>query len=260
MRHDFPPAFYACLAAGIVGLGLTLWMIYLLLKRARSTGRLFRTHADEAGTAVVEFPFALIVLVMLVCLTAQFAFMTTAYIVVDYAAFAAVRSAIVPVHTGDDKDKEGTPSEPDLDDAKNAAALVCYSIAGNYASGSAWDVQPMVDRMRNFGLDLGFLTEWAEGIRNLARKASFLTRLIYARQYTEVKKVDGAPDGAVTLDVTHWYSLAVPYADRILQGRKEFVAGYQTKIRARATMLVEGQSEKTPPKPTEYAKPPQGGK
>ncbi len=95
MNPDLPQAVYGYLLGATVCGGFVLYAVYRLLRGAPLLQRVKALARAEEATTVVEFPFALIILVMFTVFAWQLAFMASAHIVVDYAAFAAARSAAV---------------------------------------------------------------------------------------------------------------------------------------------------------------------
>jgi len=279
MLHDLPMSFFGCLAGMSVGAGLTVWLCFRLLRKAAMGARLRSMARDEDGSAVVEFPFALLVLVVLTTLTCQLAFLTSGFVVVDYAAYCAVRCAIVTIP--EDRSSK-TPAEAAnaLDKNKKefdkntkgkgeeifmAGVLGCYPIAGDYSSPSAWGVGAANDAMDKvnsvlpgssaLNFDFG-LSNIANTIGDVSHAVGPVARMAYSYLNTDVKILSnyGAHD-LITVEVLHWYSLQVPYADRILKDKTSLAAGYQAGIQGRASMLNEGEVGKKPPDPPKYVKP-----
>ncbi|MDH3591361.1 MAG: hypothetical protein OER88_05755 [Planctomycetota bacterium] len=281
MRNPLPPEFFACLAGLVVGSALTMYLAYRMLSHAGARARLRKAWSDETASAVVEFPGALLVLIVLVTVTSQVAFLTTGYLVVDYAAFAAARSASVVIATTEDGEAQGTISDgaKKVGNVKDAAILACYPISGDYTDEDSLTVNldPVRAKVGQLDNALGSVFDFefleagigttqayldalgAEG-RELASNATALTRYAYAYYNTEVRLVDGSGNakyGAydhnapVTVEVTHHFNLSIPYAKRIF-GTFHFPEGYRSAIRASATILNEGATGKAPPKRQRY--------
>ncbi len=279
--HPLPPEFFACLAGLVVGTGLTLIVAYRILSRAGVRARLRRAWRDESGSAVVEFPGAMLVLIVLVTVTSQIAFMTTAYLVVDYAAFAAARSASVMIATSADGEAGGsiTDSGDKLDTVRSAAVLACYPVSGDYTDedsltvnldpvrGVVGNVESALGSVFDFesteaGIDSteAELNSVGDEARAAAAKATALTRYAYAYYNTEVRLIDSSGTDKygsyghgdlVTVEVVHHFNLSIPYAKRIF-GKFKTPEGYRAAIRAKASILNEGAVGKTPPQRQRY--------
>ena len=98
----YPPLFVWLAGASVCG-GAALWLVYRLLRRAAVLKALRGIRSDTRATTVVEFPFALLVLIVLTLLTWQLGYLLAGRLVLDYSAYAAVRSASVVLQ------EEGAP-------------------------------------------------------------------------------------------------------------------------------------------------------
>ena len=234
-----PSGFYWCLAGTAIGGGLMLFLVCRLFakgnvfKRARSLG------ADEDGSTIVEFPFALITLTIVSVFTWQFGFMLSAYLVVDYAAFAAARSAIV--QEADDRE----------DMAEEAAEFACFAISGRY---SLQDLQAGVGSLNDPSipiigqLDLSAMLD-NQTLDDVLDLAAFPLRYLYTIRNTSAQIVAGqnASGGEpITVEVSHDFNLRVPIAARVL-GRAQFPEGYVTTIKGYATMISDQYDNATEP-------------
>jgi hypothetical protein len=246
-----PVGFFLCLGGATVGGAAVLWAVHRAL-RARPLARRLRVAASDArASTIVEFPFALLTLVVVSLLTWQLALMASAYLVIDYAAYAAARCAIVsiPEDRSDDDDDEGpneistSSSSPKNEDIREAAMFACYPIAG-LREGSG-------------GSDAGFdlWREALEAAEGLGIDAAMLelSRYLYLKEHTSFEFLeDVRPEGEysagdlVHVRVRHRYQLRVPFASRIL-GTADEDWGYGTMVDSEATMLVETYPEQTPP-------------
>ncbi len=248
-----PSGFWWCLvgfvACGALGL-LALWFILRRFRMARA----LEIHHDRQGTTIVEFPFALIVLVLMALLTWQLGFLVSAYILVDYAAFAAARVAIVqippnvsseePAHAVRDIGLEGSAKG---DEIQEAAAFVCYPMSDVWSGDDSWTSEiPILQQVMKL--------PGVEAFTDSLGMEEFARRFLYARQNTSARLVvEGKDSGAhsyaggslVTVEVTHDYSLRIGIAARIFASRRESW-GYITPVKGRATLLYEGFGELVP--------------
>lgn len=250
---DLPAGFWLCLA-GLVGFG-TIGLVALgwMLRRFR-LARAVGLHRDRGGTTIVEFPIALIVLVLMALLTWQLGFLVSAYILVDYAAFAAARVAIVqippnvsgeePAHVVKDVSLESSDKG---DEIREAAAFVCYPISDRWTQDDSWMDEALV-----LGELIGL--PGMESFTDALDHMDWATRFVYAQNHTTARLVvEGKEAGEhayaggslVTVEVTHDYSLRIAIAARIFAERRESW-GYVTPVRGRATLQYEGFGELVP--------------
>ena len=221
---------------GVTALGACAWWIVRSTRRARVS-----LHRDERGTAVFEFPFALLLLVIVVMLTWQLGLLANGYLVVDFAAFVAARSAAVVV--GEDHghaERRGRLARDDFRSSKGrvvreAAALALVPIAGEAPRGT-------------LGSRLG--REAYQALAELdppgAPKQSYTSesvrkRVVYALEATRLKAKSGRSYKGgrhITVEVEHDFELVIPFARRILGTRKGET--YVSPIRATATIVSEG--------------------
>ena len=250
-----PSGFWWCLVGFVACGALGLLALWFLLRRFR-VARALSLHHDRQGTTIVEFPFALIVLVLMSLLTWQLGFLVSAYILVDYAAFAAARVAIVqiPPHVSDEepahvvRDISMGSSESDKgDEIQEAAAFVCYPMSDAWTYDDGGESQnPILQNVR--------MLPGAETFIDSLNVTVFAKRFAYARQNTSARLVvEGKDAGAhsfaggslVTVEVTHDYSLRIAIAARVFAARRE-AWGYVTPVKGRATLLYEGFGELVP--------------
>lgn len=113
MNPELPPALYGYLLGATLSGGLVLYIVYRLLRKAPLLERVKALARAEEATTIVEFPFALIILVMFTVFAWQLAFMASAHLVVDYAAYVAARSAsvVIPQDATADGDPANSPVE-----------------------------------------------------------------------------------------------------------------------------------------------------
>lgn len=247
------PGFWWCLAGLVACSALGLFALWSLLRLFR-VARTFGLHRDQAGSTIVEFPIALIVLVLMSLLTWQLGFLVSAYIVVDYAAFAAARVAIVqiPPH-GSDQEPAHTVQDLTLENGdkgeeiQEAAAMVCYPISDRWTLDDSWMSQTII---------LGEIISLpgVEGLTDALDDFDFATRYTYAQRNTSARLLVAGKEAGqhayaagslVTVEVTHVYSLRVGIAARILASGKESW-GYVSHIKGQATLQYEGFGELVP--------------
>ena len=186
--NALPSGFWWCLV-GLVACGaLGLLALWFLMRRFR-VARALSLHHDRQGTTIVEFPFALIVLVLMSLLTWQLGFLVSAYILVDYAAFAAARVAIVqippnvsseePAHVVRDISLEGSEKG---DEIQEAAAFVCYPMSDVWKGDDSWtsEVPILQEVMKLPG---------AEAFTDALDSTGFARRFLYARQNTSARLI-----------------------------------------------------------------------
>ncbi len=184
MTEPLPLAFYGTLACATLGGGLSLWLVHLLVRKAPLLLRLRRLPASQRATTIVEFPFVLLLVVQMTLLTWQLGLMSAAYLTMDYAAFAAARSAAVivpenykkPDHAIDEASNKLNSSDFSAYDAilsrapnagsslksgkgtdiRHAAVFVCYAISGTYRSDN-FDVQAAMSSLMDSDVPPDFL-------------------------------------------------------------------------------------------------------
>lgn len=253
MPTDMPAGFWICLAGLVLGGGVGLALIWRFLRRARLR-RVKALAAEESGSTIVEFPFALMLLVVVSLLTWQLGFLVSAYVVVDYAAFAATRSAIVVTaqHRSDDEPQH-IVSDIALDgsdkgaDVRDAAAFVCYPISG---TESGVPVDGLVGDVLNEVLKVPEVADALDDIPG----SQFVKRYIYARANTHARIVVAGQESGqrtfvggqlMTVEVTHDFNLKIMIAARVFGSQRD-PEGYVTPIVGRASLLYEGYTEVVP--------------
>jgi hypothetical protein len=247
-----PFGFFASLAGATVGGGVVLAGVHRMLRRASLRSRLRAAPGDDRASTIVEFPFALITLLIITLLTWQLAMMASAYLLVDYAAYCAARCAIVtiPEDRSSDDDEEGVnkikdaTSSPKRDDIKDAAMIACYPIAG-FGSVGGGDIGTDIWRT---AIDAIATVLPVEGV------AVEVERYAYLKEHTKVTFMEDvepedrpyAAGDLVHVKVEHRYQLRVPFANRIF-GTSDDAWGYGTGLVGEATMLVEAYPDTPPP-------------
>lgn len=277
MSGPLPVAFFLCLAGTTICGAAALWIVYRLLRRARWRERLRGLPAAQHASTVVEVPFVLLLLVQLSLLTWQLGLMSAAHLVMDYAAFAAVRSAVVilPETDGEEGANElatrvwpprtagsGTGSSKG-DEIRQAAVFVCYPISGLY-SVDYFETEAARQVLETclpdlFGMDadersrlqwaLGEVLDaegWIQRILPDQGAIEYLNRYYYAYRNTYVRLANtGALRGGttITVEVRHDFKLSVPFAAVIFSSGKKEGIGHYVTLTASASMLNEGYAE-----------------
>ena len=186
--------------------------------------------ADASASAVLDFTLVFPILTMVVLMLIQLALLINARLVVNYAAYAACRSAVVWLEQGESIAQEK---------AEQAAAVGCLPIApgrptlgGDVVAASA--VAPLY---RHSGIGDGGLA------RRIVRGGSKLTN---ARRLTRVD-ID-CPEGRlgphdpVTVTVEHDFYLSVPYGDRLFRDASPGALGLPSHtLRDHYTLTHEGR-------------------
>lgn len=250
--NALPAGFWACLVGtGLFG-GLAIFLVWRFVRVAGAFARLRRVFADEGASSIVEFPFALITLTMIILLTCQLAFMATAYLVVDYAAYAAVRCAIVTIpedRSDEDEDPEESEKVAGFDlekgskgaDIRDAAIFVCAAVSGSQIDALAGEVE---STLAKFGVILDL--PGSESLPALGGLTGYVDRYLYSRYHTKVRLVVEDEENKeefedaelLTVEVTHQFSLVLPVADRTFGTKTS--EGYQVEMKGKASMLNEG--------------------
>ena len=145
-----------------------------------------RGRVSLLGQVIVEYAIVFPILLMITLVIIQLAHIFVAAQVINYAAFAAARAAIV----GEDPDA--------------AAALVCSRIAGTGGVGTGSTV---------------YLPGWGELPRSLAAEIKTETFPITDERFQQEH-----PD-AVTIEVTHDFELRVPVADMMVYRIGDIILG-----------------------------------
>ena len=246
---SLPAAFWLCLAGVGLGGGAALFAVWRLVSGVGSLARLRRLFSDQTASSIVEFPFAMISLVAITLLTCQLVFMASAYLVVDYASYAAVRAAIVavPEDRSKEDDAEAANKVVVLDlskgskssDIRDAAVFVCTCVSGSGVDALSSHAESVLAKFSVIK-DL----PGSDSLPALGGLTAYADRYLYSKLYTKARLV--AESGhlefgmgeLLTVEVTHEFSLRIPVADRILG--KKTPAGYVVTIKGRASMLNEG--------------------
>lgn len=215
----------------------------------------------ENGRSAIEFLLLLPIVLSILLLILEVALMVQAKLVVNYAAFCAVRSAIVWIPAdapGGEARNHIDRTDPDSDKMQKiwrAAAFACVSISPHYSSSlvdrtgisdASDDQKDAVERIA------AFFPSHGDG--NVAD--SFRNRLAYgfdsANTTIEIIAESGSHDQSagdygdhdpVTVKVTHRFYLGIPLANRLMG--TSFGAGpgsgFYYPISEQYTLLNEGE-------------------
>jgi hypothetical protein len=135
-----PAGFWWSFGGAVVGGGVAMWGVATLLRRGFLRLARGRFPADARASSIVEVPFALIGLILLTLGISQLTFMCAGYVLVDYAAFTAARSAAVVIPqermtkgrlngSADDDAKEG------VDDPGSGTEVAVPDVLYRFAGG-----------------------------------------------------------------------------------------------------------------------------
>lgn len=218
--------------------------------------------AGENGRSAIEFLLLLPIILSILLLILETALMVQAKFVVNYAAFCAVRSAIVWIPAdapGGEARNHIDRTDPDSDKMQKiwrAAAFACVSISPHYSSSlvdrtgisdASDDQKDAVERIAAFFP--------SDGDGNVAD--SFKNRLAYAFDSANTTieiaaESSGSHDQSsgdygdhdpVTVKVTHRFYLGIPLASRLMG--TSFGAGpgsgFYYPISEQYTLLNEGE-------------------
>lgn len=224
---------------------------------------------SRRGTATIEFVMVLPVLLILILLTLQFMLVMVGRLYVQYAAYAAARTAIVQIPQDYlDNTGEGVNEIQPYAEADGKMAVIrhaaCWALVP--VSGRADSTQnpignrgsELVDALNQAYAEGGAsVPNWVEGM--------VVDKTNYAFEYTEVMllaydDVRGdeiyfqeildfhtyAPQDSVTVQVRHQLALTVPYIRALFQDG-ENDSGPYTDVTALTTLTNEGVDPTLPP-------------
>jgi len=219
---------------------------------------------DVRGTATIEFALVMPI-VLFLCLTlAQTTLAMGGNIFVQYASFAAARSAIVqiPRDLWDIDEPHNTidlDAGEKIDNIRRAAVFAVLPVAGRSETGTAEAeqfVEGLNDHYAAYGRDE---PRWVERLAaDRLRYADFNTEVILmvtiARADEETQFIaleDGrhefGPREPITVEVLHYLNLAVPYVWPIFA---DSLDARDTLVTSRCTLTMEGIYTELPPRPT----------
>lgn len=222
------------------------------------------------GSATIEFVLVFPILLVLILLILQFMLVMVGRMYVQYAAFAATRTAIVQIPEDyTDYTGEGVNEiDPDLTTTgkmaviRHAASWALVPVAGRSDTTS----NPIGSRSSELvsALDLAYAQRGSQPPNWVASMLTEKTN--YAFEYTEVELLEYVRDGDpffediflyrtfgpqedVTVRVRHQLALTVPYIRSLFQdGENE--SGPYTEVVALTTLTNEGVSPALPEEPS----------
>jgi hypothetical protein len=199
---------------------------------------------DESGATIAEFILVAPLLLMLLLAIMQIALIVQAKFVVNYAAFCAVRSAIVTIPAKIRSQKNGRfedanrlalndTNSPKMNIIRRAAALPCAAVSPVYSAELGIKTATMPDLSIVLPLEKIALL-FSASLDGASVSQQLVARGQYAFNKENTKVEIIAEEGAqasgqfgehelVTVRVTHRYYLSVPFANRLLG--KAFVGG-----------------------------------
>jgi len=251
----------------LCGVGLVL--CFRALIRLHPRGRRTPPRVDEAGVVTVEFALVMPVILFLILILTQTALLMAAQFFVHYAAFAAVRVAVVQIPrdlsaVGGEAHNviDAAPGSPKFDAMTRAAQIAVMPISGRDES-SRVDVPAFAAAWReHFELLDQTPPRWVD---TLAAE-----RMAYAVEHIEVEllRVESLREGVtlepifgthaftmrqtVAVRVRHRLNLAVPYVRAIFADDYHRTLHGETAyadVAATASLTVEGVDPALPVEP-----------
>jgi hypothetical protein len=255
-EYALRPEFLRSLAPHLLAAAALTLVLARLVSALRDGGA--ARGGPERGASAVEFILVFPFLLILILTILQIALVVQAKFVVNYAAFAAARSAIVtiPARVSSRRMMEDhnvinstNPESPKLKIIRRSAALPCVGISPRWSPGLV--------------LRTGGAATETSALAPLLNLALFVPRAGYVAQVElrapyaydpENTRVEVTPSHRVfgdheevTVKVIHRYYLTVPFADRLL-GRDFLGGGWfrlnsarYLEIAERYTLLNEGE-------------------
>ena len=229
--------------------------------------RVWAALQAEGGTATVEFVLVFGPALLICLLLLQTVLLFSANCFVNYAAYAAVRSAIVQVPSGEiGGGGRLAVGDAAFDAAQRAAAYALAPVSGpgSTATGTRSGLADGLHRL--YDHYEATAPNWVDRLA--------AARLAYAQQHTQLVLMDTAgganqtaglsraggdeifygPKDPVSLGVSHRLHLSVPFASRLFaDGQHETAAGTTgyAEVFATATMTLEGYDRNLPPPPVD---------
>ena len=273
---------YLGVAAGC--LLLIVWLVWRLRAVSAPMRRTDERRRDESGVATIEFVLVAPFLLGITLILVQTMLVFTGLFYVNYAAYAAARSAIVyiPADLAPDGPNTVTPSEgfEKYDRIRAAAAIAMMPVSGQ-ENGEQGSVNELVNGLNRYFQAQGETPpRWVEnlipGRFNYAAAHTAVTLQTVAQQEDGsvlfedvVNTTTFGPKDAIAVQVRHEFALTVPVASRLFElvgggddgansGSYESQArgasgppppGTWTAIRARAVLTNEGIARSLPNPP-----------
>ena len=245
----------------------TLARALVAAPKSKATPRqLLNRLLDDSGTATVEFTLVFAPALWICLILLQTVLMFSGQLFVHYAAYAAVRSAIVHIPSGlPGGGGDMANGDAVMQSAQRAAAYALAPVSGksNDLAGPPTafvaGLQDYFDQMEQAA------PNWVDRLAG--------QRLAYALAHTEAeiyiaRRVDGGsyrlsrvdgddlvyygPKDPVTIGVKHRLHLSIPYASVFFADGKQQTAGGETAyalVRATSTLTLEGIDRQLPPTP-----------
>lgn len=250
-----------CAIAAVVLVIVAAQCVVVMIRCGRSTRRPVRLWADNNGTATIEFALTLPVLLFVVLMLAQITMLMGGNLFVHYAAFAAVRTAIVQIPLNvDDGPNTYTPGGTKAEAILRSAVFAIVPAAGraDSAGNSNIPVGQYVDAVSSFYSSYGQSPPpWIESLlRQRLNYASANTTITVLRpriidDVVVFENLDGNVQQAdpITVRVNHKLNLGVPYINRIFADGNLGNNVRYTEVIAMATLTNEGITDEFPPLP-----------
>lgn len=263
------PLMLRCAAIGLLcALGLAAGLT--LLRRLHRHRPAVNPLTDTNGTATIEFALVFPILLFMMLLLTQTTTLMAGNIFVNYAAYAATRSAIVqiPRNLSDDPANRFTASSGHAkhDAIVRSAAMALVPVAGRKASSdvgadSASFASGLAHYYESYNRDApNWIDSLAAARLNYAmdhtRIIAHRTQVVDAQtvefvQVSQGQSIQYDPREAITIRVEHDLNLAVPYVNRIYStGEHEDGSRQYRLMSAKYTLTNEGVRDEMPPVPS----------
>lgn len=247
-------------------LALTAWRLGRMQRRPNGA-----VEAGVDATATIEFALLFPVALGIILMLAQTTLLVNANVFVNYAAFAACRSAIVQIPTDyfDNPPNEITfaAGYEKYDTIHRTAAMALMPIAGRSGAASGSTGAAPTTGVTG-GLDAHYsgygqqAPPWIDQL--IAQRLQytlahtqvllFEVQMLTPNEFEFVEVPLGtthtfAPRDPVTIRVLHQFRLTIPYANRLF-ATGENDGGQYREIAAQTTLPNEGVIDTLPPEPT----------
>ena len=241
-------------SAVLGALGTVLWQAGAEARRARrAAGR----GDGQSGAAILEFAMVLPIALMLVLVMTQASLLMGGSICVNYAAFAAVRTAIVTVPLDLNDSEPHNAVFPDINNSgklmriHQAAAKAIMPVACSNRQAPAGDLSSFQTGLNRFFSAYGTATPgWVNDDLGIRYRYALDQTTITLTPPADTTKNLYADNEDLRVIVDHAFYLAVPYAAYIFSqlgtdgvvlpfGTNE----YGTRIRAASSLTNEGAQD-----------------
>ncbi|MBI1367519.1 MAG: hypothetical protein GC162_02580 [Planctomycetes bacterium] len=263
------PLFITCGLVASLLLIAALLLVRAMVRMRRVRVSITSVASDAGGTATIEFALVLPILLFVVLTLAQTTLLMGGVVFVNYAAFAAARSAIVQIpydYPGEPANfYTNSPSSPKYQAIHRSAAVALMPVASgapSYVDSTTLDTAGFVDGLNQFYGAYG--QNPPNWIANLAADrlayADGATEITLSRPYlvddqtVDYEEIDGMKVDAkdpIRVRVDHRLNLSIPWANRVYRDgeQSDGIAQYKL-ISATATLTNEGILDKMPPQPS----------